>query len=126
MLSSGSSLAAAHRPRVRKEEQGVRARTRWPLTLARGARRTPCSATSDGRPTLGRPGHHAVRGIGDRLRRNPHPLVLERASRESPVPSPPSPGLELRGTGARLVWPPCRSRYRTATPGSCAGARPCR
>jgi hypothetical protein len=82
------------------------------------ARWTPCPAASDGRSTLGRPGHHAVRGIGDRLRRSPHPLVLERASRESPAPSPPSPRSEVRGAGARLVWPPCRARCRTAALGS--------
>jgi hypothetical protein len=44
------------------------------MTLARGARRTPCSAASDGRATLDRPGHHAARGIGERLRRIPTPL----------------------------------------------------
>src|SRR5262249_54297796 len=36
------------------------------------------------------------------------------------------PGLEVRGTGARLVWPPCRARHRTAAPGSCAEPRSCR
>ena len=96
------------------------------MTLARGARRTPCSAASDGRLALGWPIHLALRGIGERLRRDPHPLVLERASRESPAPSPPSPGLEVRGAGARTVYPPCRARYRTAAPGSCAETRSCR
>src|SRR6185295_15727209 len=50
---------------------------------------------------------------GYRRTTSPHPylLVLERASRESPVPSPPSPGLEVRGAGARMVCPPCRARY---------------
>jgi hypothetical protein len=94
--------------------------------LNRWGERTPCPAASDGRSTLGRPGHHAVRGIGDRLRRNPHPLVLERVSREAPAPSAPSPRSEVRSAGARLVWPPCRARYRTAAPGSCAETRPCR
>jgi len=110
-----SNLAAAGPPEGGCEErQGVQARARRPWPRLRcWARRTPYPAASDGRSTLGRPGHHAVRGIGDWLRRNPHPLVLERASRESAGPSPPSPRSELRGTGARKVCPPCRARCRT-------------
>jgi hypothetical protein len=57
---------------------------------------------------------------GYRSPTSPHPrrLVLERASREASAPSTPSPWSDLRGTGARLVWPPCRARRRTAAPGS--------
>ena len=59
-----------------------------------------------------------------RLHRNPHPLVLERASRESPAPFPIK-------SGDRRPWapalgrsdPPCRARYRTTAPRLLSEAR---
>jgi hypothetical protein len=100
-----------------EEEQGVQARAPTAMTLYRWAQRTPCSAASDGRPTLGRPGHHAARGIGGQA---------------SPQPAPPcpracvggSPGLLPRQIRGRLSEapalgrsdPPCRSRCRLRPP----------
>jgi len=122
--ANASSLAAAGPPEGMRGGAGRPGSRPAAMTLSRGARRTPCPAASDGRSTLGRPGHHAVRGIGDWLRRHPHPLVPERASRESPGPSPPSPRSEVRGTGARMVCPPCRARYRTRPSAPVRGAVP--
>jgi len=53
LLRNADILAAEAPPEVMEEEQGVQARARWPLTLTRGARRTPCSVISDGRLALG-------------------------------------------------------------------------
>jgi hypothetical protein len=125
--ANASNLATAGPPEGMEGEAGRPGSRPDGHDLIHRARRTPCPAASDGRSTLGRPGHHAVRGIGDWLRRIPHPLVLERASRE-PVepgsdPSRQSHRLDrdvgARGltpeprTGARKVCPPCRARCRT-------------
>ena len=106
------------RPRGWKEEQGVQARARWPLTfIARGAKnallgrlRRPPGAWMAYPP--------CPAGYRRTTSPSPYPLVPERASGESPAPSPPIPRSALRGAGARTVYPPCRARYRTAAPGS--------
>src|SRR5262249_19763705 len=87
---SGARLATASPPEGMEEEQGVRARTRWPLTLARGARRTPCSVA----PTAAR----RLEGLstslaGYRRRTSPRPGSLASTLRRGSPRFHPQPSL---------------------------------
>src|SRR5262245_35114990 len=87
-------LAAAGPPEVcagGEEEQGVQARARWPVTLSRGARTTPCSVAPTAARRLDRPFHHAVRGIGVGLRRA-RAHCLGTGPGEPPLPPPTQSG----------------------------------
>jgi hypothetical protein len=120
-VEPSSPLATRHA--LKKEEQGVQACARWPVTVSRGAQRAPCSVVSDGRLALGQDlATSQQRGIGGSTL--PHPAARRPfgagsdPSRRTPVPAL---SVEVRGlTPCSVADALALGPYVKA---SCAGCR---